>query len=381
LERVLDLPRFPLTGFYVDPKTKAELGVALGEDTALLLCSTCGHGQLEKFIDPDFQYGENYLYRTSMSGITGGGMQFFDRFLRSVSPNPPKFDLALELGSNDLTLLKHLRQYAPRCYGIDPIWKRKTVPAVDGIRLLGAYVQDVDLPRELEGRPDLVVSAHTLEHLENPREVMSQLMDSAADNALFVVEVPSLELLLANLRFDHIFHQHVSYFSLASLVSMLTALGGEYIAHAYHPQYWGSLSLAFRKGPRRVLPQALRIDASLIRSKHVEYKLYAEHARARIESLHRTEGSIVGYGASQILPSLAYFWNSRLEFLECIYDDDQRKNGLTYPELSVIIASPAADCDLRGQTVLITATDHARPIMQRLAPLAPKRIVPVHPFL
>ena len=87
------------------------------------------------------------------------------------------------------------------------------------------------------------------------------------------------------------------------------------------------------------------------------------------------EGPICGFGAAQMLPTLAYHMQSDLSFLECIWDDNPNRNGLTYPHLPVRIHQPKPNLHLSNSTVMITALDSTRPIISRLNDLNPRYIL------
>jgi hypothetical protein len=87
------------------------------------------------------------------------------------------------------------------------------------------------------------------------------------------------------------------------------------------------------------------------------------------------DGRVWGYGAAQMLPTLAYHMESDLSFLAGIYDDCKFRPGLTYPHIPVRIHRPTEGLKLDDATVMITALDAVRPIMNRLRDFNPGYIV------
>lgn len=372
LSTVLELPSLPLTGIYVPAGAGDRYPPA---DQALLLCRDCGHGQLRDILDPGFVYGDAYRHRTSRSPIATQGNDFFDGFLRSVA-GARRFKRVVDIGCNDLYLLRKLEPLADRLLGVDPIWKECERPAASKIKVVGEFAEQADLAAQLGGGPDLVVSAHTFEHVVDPRPLLRRLLNVAAAGALFVVEVPGFDSLLRLARFDQVFHQHLHYYSLASFVRLVQESGAQYLSHAFNYSYWGGTMLvAFEK--RR---PAAHLDArgTPAREKDVTEK-YALFRRQLAAVMAHIEGDgpspIYGLGAAQMLPVLAYHLRSDLSFLSCVLDDDPRRVGLTYPGLSVSIRKPSPDIDLRSGRVLITALDAARPLIQRAVELGARQIL------
>ncbi|MBI3315547.1 MAG: hypothetical protein HYZ87_01045, partial [Candidatus Omnitrophica bacterium] len=102
LEKVLDLPEFPLTGIYVEKPCPDRFP---DFDQSLMLCPDCGHAQLSRVVDPDYLYVKTYSHRSSESPISIQGNDFFLGFLDRISDHR-RFKSVLEVGCNDLYLLK-----------------------------------------------------------------------------------------------------------------------------------------------------------------------------------------------------------------------------------------------------------------------------------
>ena len=371
LDLVIELPDFPLTGVYVKEEQKKNTNL----DQGLCLCSSCGHGQLLYTIDPNTIYDQTYFHRSSESPIATMGNDFFSIFLEKITSGR-KFKSIVEVGCNDLYLLKKIAHQADQLLGVDPIWKGND-HVVDGkIQVAGGFIEDVDFTQFLGEKPDLIVSAHTFEHIDSPIEVFQNLVDKAADNATFVVEVPGFDSLLNINRFDQIFHQHIQYFSVASFRSMISKLRCEYLTHTFNYSYWGgTLLIAFRKGWTAKSDDAetsLKPTVEHCKNSFLQFKTQLESVMSVLDNI---DGVIYGFGGAQMLPTLAYHMGTDLSFLECILDDNPDRHGLTYPHLRARIKRPSASLDLSDASVLITALDSARPIMKRIIDLNPKYVV------
>jgi hypothetical protein len=165
---------------------------------------------------------------------------------------------------------------------------------------------------------------------------------------------------------------------------MVDEAGGEYHSHTINPDYWGGTMLvAFTKrshGARRVSPLTTeRPTELLIRRSYAAFRRQLDDLAMAMDTL--APPRLCGYGAAQMVPTLAYHMDSDLSCLECIWDDNADRAGLMYPHLPVPIRRPPADLVLDGAAVLVTALDSVRPILARLAALRPRHIlVPLHTF-
>ncbi len=342
---VLNMPKFPLTGIYVDKPTQANL-----YDQTLMFCPRCGHGQLQDILDPKEIYNGTYSHRSSDSAISRNGNANFANWITKVTKGK-KFNSALDVGCSDGYLMKLLNTTEVR--GIDA--------AVDGV-----FIESAEL-----GNPDLVVSSHTFEHIEEPKEQLKRMVEAATEDAWFFITVPCLDTMIINSRWDQVFHQHLHYYSLSSMVRLIGAAGCHVVDHAYDYNYWGgTLMVAFQKGTdsfRVGKPTTEEIRES---TKTFFYQLSC--FEVVINKLKNDREQVVGFGAAQMLPTLDYYVKFS-DKLDCVYDDNESRVGKTWPgDSPMILKTPE---DLSQYNVVITAPDSAREIIKRCVDLKAKRIL------
>jgi len=372
-EKVWGLANLPLT----DTFTKEKLDVPFdGFDQAFRFCNDCRHGQLESVVSPKILYGGNYCFRTSASPTARKGTEFFFSVLNRVAPDRT-FNCAIDLGCNDLFLLDQLAGRARHRVGVDPIWKGKEHERDgDDVQVIGAGLEEANLDR-LPEKPDLIVCRHTLEHLAHPVDVIQRLLDVAAEDALFIFEVPGLEALVNRHRFDQVFHQHLQYFSQQSFLRMLTKVDASALHLSLNYHDWGAFAVAFVRADGRepVSPLSEAPDIERVQSSLEIFRAMMDTTRRSLDSL---EGPVFGYGAAQMLPVLAYHLKSDMSFLDAVIDDDPEKEGAHYWNLPVRIVPLGQVSGLADASVLITAVDGAQPILERLFRHRPKHII--YPF-
>jgi len=369
---IIDLPALPLTDTYCREPVAEPLP---GIDQRLLFCPACGHGQLETLIAPAVLYGSNYCFRTSSSATARKGTEFFLSVIDEVAPRR-QFRCVLDLGCNDLFLLNLLKDRAEFRVGIDPVWQGREDEREDtSIQIFGNNFEDVDLGA-LPTKPDLIVCRHALEHIVDPGHVVKALMDIAADDALFVFEVPGFDGLIQRLRFDQVFHQHAQYFTLASFLKLLETVGGRHLLHRFNFHDWGAMAVAFVRGEASARTQARLWTPAEIKDR---YGLFQRQMQAAGELLALcAEVPRYGYGAAQMLPVLGYHMGTDFGELIAVLDDDESKDGIGYWNLPVKVMLPGKAADLRDAAVLITAVDNVQPIMKKLLADRPRHII--HPL-
>ncbi|MEO6005721.1 MAG: methyltransferase domain-containing protein [Opitutus sp.] len=383
LEEVLDLPNLPLTGIFVLPEERKNFP---NFDQALIRCTSCGHGQLRETVDAHFLYQDTYTHRSSLSPISTRGNDLFLRFVEEFSAER-QFACIAEIGCNDLYLLRKLLNRGKTLIGFDPIWRGRVAGNAEGIQVSGKYIEEINPAADLPERPDLVLSVHTLEHVDQPLNSLRAVFDYAQPGALFFFEVPSLDTLLKIGRFDQVFHQHLNYFSLASIRRLIRQLGGEFIAHRYNYGYWlGTMMVAFRKPSHDASETGRAVELPPIGRDEIvrrftQYQQSMESVAVSLDQLIRQGTPAIGFGGAQMVPTLAYHLKSDLGVLKAILDDNPDKAGRTYPSIATNIQLASDFANLDEYAVLVTALDSARPILNRVAAMGARYIIsPNNPF-
>ena len=261
--------------------------------------------------------------------------------------------------------------------GVDPVLKGREEELSDGkITAIGDFLENIDLGRYMDSESTLILSNHSLEHLENPRATIERLLAVSTDKTLFIFEFPGFDSLINDCRFDQVFHHHLHYFSLHSFVYLLNELGCELISHEVDPHYWGSLLVAFRKTSKKEINQlqsAEKFGSERILKNYDLFKQKMDITNRYIESFRKEK--LFGYGAGLQLPVLGYHLNNDFSYFNCIIDDDKDKEGLFYLNLPVSIKNSTGLDNLEEAIVVITAVNFSRNILPKVIGFKPKRII------
>ncbi len=369
----IEMPRFPMTEIYTEQKCQEGLGYV---DQAFDFCTRCGHGQLRNVIDPEFQYGDasSYFFRASDSISGRASAHFLLRFIERISKGK-NIKTAVEIGCNDLYLLKSLGPGVDRRIGIDPILKGKeAVAAKDDIIAMGDFLENVTLDPDV----DLVICKDTLEHVKNPREFIQRIVKRVSEQTVMVFQFPLLEPLLNDCRFDHVFHQHVNYFSMKSLLYLLENLGCTLLTWDINHDHWGSIAIAVQKnGGRKTEAQPVwQISPRDVTGRHASFRRDMELTGERLSYFSKEK--IYGYGAALMFPVLCYHLGTDLTELDCIIDDDAKKDGLYYINSPIPIRHRRHITDMEDAVVLLTAPFSkvtTRQLLANLIQMKPRHMI------
>jgi SAM-dependent methyltransferase len=124
--------------------------------------------------------------------------------------------------------------------GFDPAWRGKDGEGPAGARLFSTYF-DRATAWLAGGRPDAVISRHTIEHVPDPVAFLSGIRDALGGGAAarLFVETPCSNWILDNRQIQDLFYEHCSLFTAASLARAIerAGFGAAAVEHVFEGQY------------------------------------------------------------------------------------------------------------------------------------------------
>lgn len=339
---LINLESYPITEVYQiygrnDFKYPTEFSQAFN------FCEICTHGFLREQLPRDFIY-ENYNTHTAASiGSVVATNHFYDFILKYI---PNNFNVVIDIGANDVTLLKKFSETSARLIGVDPNIASDTPQ----ILCIKDYIENIDLT-QFGYSSRLFLCSHTLEHLYNLDYFFENLSKIASEDDHFFFQFPSLDLLVRDCRFDQIHHQHLHYFSLYSFQRLLNTYGFGLLSHEFDPSHYGALMVYFiKKKPDIKLGAGGIVTKENIISSYEAYVASMEAANKRIG---RDDFKFYCYGASLMLPILNYYIPNLINTV-AILDTNPSKFGMSYVNFDKKIID--ADCfDYRRSNIVLTA--------------------------
>lgn len=212
VEPILDLGEQPLANALIARKDEAFVRHPLG----LARCPNCAHGQLTHFVDPEVLF-RDYLYA---SGTSGTLRAFFEGFARSLKSVAPTDAAVLEIASNDGSLLNALAAEGYKPWGVDPARNLCEVARAAGHEILEGFFPDVR-PERLA---DVIIAMNVAAHTPDPLTFMKGVADSLAPTGVAIIQT-SQAFMLGNGEFDTIYHEHFSFYTVASMAALAERAG------------------------------------------------------------------------------------------------------------------------------------------------------------
>jgi len=259
-----DLRSILFIGFLPPVNTMAPIGTRPNEQPAypaeLLYCPESKLVQLGLIVDPAVLFPPHYAYTSGTTKILRDNFaELYDEVMRLYPI--AKDALAVDVGSNDGTLLSNFQKGGHRTCGIEPtdthrLARERGIPTINAFFGPEAAMQAV---RE-HGRAKIVTATNVFAHIENIHEIVESILLMLDEDGIFISESHYLVPLLETLQYDTIYHEHLRYYALQSLQFLLEMHGLEIIHAKRIPTHGGSIRVyAARQGHRPVQPSVADI--------------------------------------------------------------------------------------------------------------------------
>jgi len=221
--------------------------------TTLLHCPKCELVQLGLAVDPVIIFPPEYPYTSGTTKLLRDNFADLHRESAAMLGLGEK-DLVVDIGSNDGTLLSNFQKGGHKVLGIEPT-DVGDIANSRGIPTLKRYF-GVDVAREVKskhGPARVVTAANCFAHIEDVHAIVDGIVEMLGPDCVFISESHYLIPLLDTLQYDTIYHEHLRYYSLASLKHLLEIHDLEVFHARPIPSHGGSIRVyAGRKGANTV---------------------------------------------------------------------------------------------------------------------------------
>ena len=231
--------------------------------TNLLHCTNCELVQLGVAVDPVIIFPPEYPYTSGMTKLLRDNFADLHRESAALLGLGAD-DLVVDIGSNDGTLISNFQKGGHRILGIEPT-DVGDIANARGIKTIKRYFS-ADVGCEVKrdyGAASLVTEANCFAHIEDVHAIVDGIVAMLKDDGVFISENHYLIPLLDTLQYDTIYHEHLRYYSLASLKHLLEMHDLEVFHARPIPSHGGSIRVyAARKGTHTVQPSVARMLAA-----------------------------------------------------------------------------------------------------------------------
>src|ERR1035437_4193812 len=181
-------------------------------------CTNCSLMRLKYLVNSKIMFG-NYLYIPSASKTRVNSFKLMAEEIINVGKLKNN-SLVIDIGSNDGSLLVCFKNRGMKILGIDPAENLVKIANLNGVETVLGYFNSTMAKQTVKKyvKAKVITATNVIAHIPNLKEVIKGGEILLDDDGMFVMHFPySLDLLKNNL-FDTIYHEHLSYFSVKSLM-------------------------------------------------------------------------------------------------------------------------------------------------------------------
>ena len=215
LIKIIDFGKIALVGDFPKKKIKQKK-----YKISLNYCKICKHVQIAEILNPNLLFNE-YFWET---GISKSNIYLMEGIIKKIK----KFKInakskVLEIASNDGSFLELIKKKF-KCFvlGIDPAKNLKKFQIKKRYSSISDYFNS-KLSRKLLSRFgyfDFIFARNVIAHVSNPNEIFNGVKNLLTDEGTFILEVPHLGNIFQFNQYDNIFHEHVGFHSLKSILDL-----------------------------------------------------------------------------------------------------------------------------------------------------------------
>ena len=241
-----DLGMSPLANSYVN-SIESEVGEVFFP-LKTFVCEKCFLVQLGEFKSPN-EIFKDYAYFSSFSSSwVNHAEQYVNSLVKKFNIN--KKNLVVEIASNDGYLLQFFKKKNIPVLGIEPAENvaknaiKKGIPTIT--KFFGSKLA-IELKKSGK-KVDCIIANNVLPHTPELTDFIKGLELLISPNGVIVIQFSAYLIpLIKNGQFDHIYHEHFSYFSLTTIKQILKKFKLEIIDVEELNVHGGSIRLYIKK--------------------------------------------------------------------------------------------------------------------------------------
>jgi len=375
LEPILSLGPTPLANAFL--RSADEFRTEPQFPLDLYFCASCSLLQLLDVVNPEVMF-RHYLYVTGTSTTMG---EHNERYAGAMQGRLGlgSADLAIDIASNDGSLLGSFRRRGVRTLGVEPARNLAALAADSGIETVNEFLTE-DVARTIvasHGQARVVSANNVLAHVDDPAAFLRACRMLVSDDGLITVEVPHVQDLVDRLEYDTVYHEHLSYFSATSLLKLCERVNLAVVEIEHIPVHGGSLRVYASASAPRHAPGAIAFAESereagiagvdRYRRFAKDVQQHRDNLRALLQRLVAGGRRLAGYGAPAKGNTLLNYCGIDTSLLPFTVDKNPLKIGLLTPGMHIPVRPVTALVDgaESPEFVLILAWNFADEIIDQ----------------
>jgi hypothetical protein len=330
----------------------------------LCRCDTCGTVQLTETVEPGYLFRDyNWVTGTSQTA-NDYSYRFRDELIKRCS-GEPRF--VIEVASNDGTFLKRFAESGIKVLGVDPARNIAELAVAAGVpTIVDFFGRDIaDKIIAKDGPADAIFARNVVPHVADADGVVGGMACSLSDAGTGAIEFHRADVILEELHYDSIYHEHLFYHSLHTMAYLLKRHGLTPFDLILSPISGGSFVVYFSKTARRPTLHYTQLwdrELQLGVDKAAPWQEFARRCQKHRDALFALVSgfknggkAMIGYGASARSSTLLNYCRIDRHYLDVIADRSALKHSRYTPGTDILITSPEDALSRRPDVILLLA--------------------------
>ena len=284
----------------------------------------------------------------------------------------------LEVGSNDGTFLKVLQRRGHKVLGVDPAVNIGEVARAAGVPTVSDFFS-VNLARDLvknHQKFDVVIARNVLPHVSDLHSVIAGIKESLAVDGIAIFEFHRADMILEELHYDSIYHEHLYLHSLKSIENIANRYGLLAFDVDESPISGGSFVAYFSLS---ILTESSSLKAAREHESKLQigsleaWQKFSQSAKNHILKFRNLvlnsvaeKKKIIGFGASARSSTLLNAAGLCSDQILAIADNNEWKQGLMTPGSAIKITSLQDALLVRPDVVVLLAWNFKSELLAQL---------------
>lgn len=311
----------------------------------VLVCESCWLAQTKDFSQADELFDETYAYFSSYSSTWLAHARNYVELTRSRF-GLDTTSMVMEVASNDGYLLQYFKEAGVPCFGVEPTKSTADAARAKGIDVVGEFFGQrlARSLRDQRGAVDLALGNNVLAHVPDINDFVAGFREILKPEGIVTFEFPHLLNLLQLTQFDTIYHEHYSYLSLSTVISILRSQGLEVFDVEEIPTHGGSLRVYAQRGDTGRQPTSPRVAQLHEREQlfglcsAAPYRAFARRSFeiktsfiTAVVKAKREGKRIAAYGAAAKGNTLLNYSGIGADMIDYVVDQNPHKQGKFLP--------------------------------------------------
>ena len=296
-------------------------------------------------------YGLDYGYKTSISKLMVSHLRKKIVRLNKFGVLNKKSKI-LDIASNDGTFLnffsKSKKQYD--LYGIDPSASAFIDSYDKNINLIVDFFNKKNVEKHFINKKikfSLITSYAVFYDIEEPNEFCAGIEKILDKNGIWILEFSYFPLLLKNLTYDQICHEHCTYYSLSTFHKIISKNNLKIVDFTLNEINGGSIEVICAKKKSRFKSNVNKISHVLQEEKKIsnrdfdKFNLRMENSKKNLQLFLKNQNKkdVIGYGASTKGNVILNYCNLNNKDISFVCDANPSKEGKFTPGSHIEIIS------------------------------------------